>query len=69
MAPNLWIITKDGTTLRKIEARVGLKTYSGIITRVSEKSIWVRGKDGVERCKREYDGRLPCIYQSYAPAV
>jgi hypothetical protein len=68
MAPKIWIIKKDGMPVRMIEARPGLKTYSGIISRVGEKSIWTLRKDGSERLHREYDGRLPCIYASYAPA-
>jgi hypothetical protein len=68
MAPNIWIIRKDGTTVRQIEARPGLKTYSGVITRVSDKSIWTQRPGGNERLWRTYDGQLPAIYQSYAPA-
>lgn len=66
MALTLWVINRDGMPLRKIEARVGLKTYSGTITRVSEKSIWTTN-NGRERLHRAHDGRLPSVYQSYAP--
>lgn len=69
MAPKLWVIRKDGTTVRKIEARVGLKTYCGEIIRISQSSVWTQRKDGSEWLHRTYDGRLPCIYQSYAPAA
>lgn len=67
MSLTLWVIDKDGFPLRKIEARPGLKTYAGVISRVSEKSIWTLRKDGTERLHRAYDGRLPSIYKSYAP--
>lgn len=63
----LWVIDKDGMPLRKIKARVGLKTYSGPIIKVSDKSIWTQSKDGNVKLHRAYDGRLPSIYQSYAP--
>ncbi len=68
MSLNLWVIKRDGTPIRKIKARPGLKTTRGVITRISEKSIWVRRSDGEICCVRSYDGRLPSIYQSYAPA-
>jgi hypothetical protein len=68
MPLTVWVIRKDGTTIRKIEAREGLKTYAGVVSRVSEKSIWTLRKDGTERLHRAYDGRLPGVYQSYAPA-
>jgi hypothetical protein len=38
MPLTVWVIRKDGTTIRKIEAREGLKTYAGVVSRVSEKS-------------------------------
>jgi hypothetical protein len=67
-APNLWVITKDGVLVRKIKARIGLRTYAGVITRVSPASIWTKTDDNAEeRLHRRYDGRLPSVYQSYAP--
>jgi hypothetical protein len=66
-APKLWIINKDSMPIRQIEARPGLKTYAGRISRVSEKSIWTIDRRGNEQLHRECDGRLPSIYQSYAP--
>lgn len=44
-----------------LEAREGLYTTAGKITRVSDKSVWAAGKSGVEQMYRKHDGRLPSI--------
>jgi hypothetical protein len=61
------VIDREGIVLGFIPARVGLKTYSGEVTRISEKSVWCQGKSGAVQMYRESDGRLPCVYKSYAP--
>lgn len=61
MAPNLHITDKEGFSKGMIKARVGLITSAGVITRVSNASIWTQSKNGSERLHRSYDGRLPSI--------
>lgn len=63
----LKVIDREGFVLGFIDARVGLKTYSGEVTRVSDKSVWCKGSNGIVQMYREHDGRLPCVYKSYAP--
>ena len=63
----LKIIDREGFVLGVIPARVGLKTYYGVVTRVSDKSVWCKGSNGIVQMYREHDGRLPCVYKSYAP--
>lgn len=62
----LHVIDKDGMPVGRIMARVGLKTYSGTITRLTPEGIEIRTKDGYLRVIRAYD-HLPAIYRSYAP--
>lgn len=64
---NLKVIDRDGFVLGKIPARVGLKTYHGEVIRLTPKGVWCRDDEGHEQLYRECDGRLPCIYKSYAP--
>lgn len=59
MALMLRVINKEGIILGALEARVGLHTNAGTITRVSEKSIWTKTRDGYERLHRAYDGHMP----------
>lgn len=61
------VISKDGSLLGTIACRVGLQTYYGPVTRFSAKSVWIRGKSGIETLFRKYDGRMPCVYQSHVP--
>ena len=41
MAPQLNVTDRDGFVAGRIEARVGLQTRAGKITRVSLKSMWI----------------------------
>lgn len=58
MSPKLRITNREGFVLGSLEARVGLQTSAGEITRVSEKSIWTRTRDGYARMHRAYDGHM-----------
>jgi hypothetical protein len=62
----LHVIDKQGFPVGRIMARVGLKTYSGVITRLTPKGIEVTPEGGYPRVIRAHCN-LPSIYKSYAP--
>jgi hypothetical protein len=60
------VIDKDGFTVGRITARIGLKTYAGEIVRLTPKGFVVRTDTGAERVFHQ-NIRMPSIYKSYAP--
>ena len=65
----LHVIDKDGNVLGSIACRVGLKTYAGPITRHTDKTVWTLSRSGIELKHRKYDGNMPSVYKSNAPAA
>lgn len=63
------VIDRDGFVLGSVPCKVGLQTYAGKVTRHTDKTVWTMGKDGIEQMHRAYDGRLPSVYKSHAPAA
>lgn len=61
MPLKLHVINGQAVSIGRLEARKGLQTTYGEITRFTEKTVWTRGKSGVEMMHRAYDGRLPSI--------
>jgi hypothetical protein len=63
----LAVIDKDGFVKGWVEVRKGLRTDLGDVSRWTEKSVWTIGKNlEHEVLHRKYDGRMPCVYVSYA---
>lgn len=60
------VTDKDSMFVGKVEARVGLKTQAGTITRMTDKTIWCVGKSGFETMYRLYDGRPPSVSRRFA---
>lgn len=65
----LRVINKEGVVLGTIACRVGLRTYYGPVTRFTDKTVWTRGKSGVEQKFRKFDGNMPCVYKHCARAA
>jgi hypothetical protein len=63
----LRVTDREGFIKGYVIARVGLRSVYGVITRVSARSVWATGKDGVEWMYRAYDGRLPSVLLSRCP--
>lgn len=61
MAPRIKVVDKTGNVIGSIEARIGLRTFAGVIRRVSEKSVWIVSMDNVLRLYRSSTGRIPSI--------
>ncbi|AFU88595.1 hypothetical protein CcrSwift_gp277 [Caulobacter phage CcrSwift] len=58
------VIDRDGFMQGWVDARVGLPTYSGPVTRWTEKgSFWTTGSDGEERLWKA-GNHQPCVYKS-----
>ena len=64
----LHVIDRDGFTVGHVPVRIGLNTRDGKVSRFTDKTVWTV-KDGAEKMHRAYDGCLPVLYQSYAPAA
>lgn len=61
MAIELHVLNKESVPVGRMAARIGLHTTYGKITRLTDKTVWTEGRDGVELRHRAYDGRLPGI--------
>lgn len=61
----LHIIDREGNHLGYITPFVGLKTRAGVISRMTQKTIWTVNGSKSENAYRAYD-RLPSVYQSEA---
>lgn len=64
---NLQVADKDSMIIGKVQARVGLVTQAGKISRFTEKTIWCIGKkSGLEHMYRKCDGPLPSVSRHFA---
>lgn len=57
----LGVVDRESVFIGTVEARVGLVTREGAISRMTDKTIWCVGKSGVERMFRSTDGRMPSV--------
>lgn len=57
----LGVVDRESVFIGTVDARVGLVTREGRISRMTEKTIWCVGKSGVERMFRGSDGRMPSV--------
>ncbi len=64
----LHVIDRDGFTVGHMPVKIGINTREGRVTRFTEKTVWTLSKDGIEKMHRAYDGCLPVVYRSNAPA-
>ena len=60
----LHVIDRESRCIGYTEARPGLKTTWGVVTRVSKKSVWARDGNGPEKLHRQQNGHLPSVYRS-----
>lgn len=62
----LWVIDRDSLCIAQVYARVGMMTTRGIITRMTEKTIWTARGTAPEHMWRRSDGQLPSVRPSFA---
>lgn len=62
------VINRDHVGVGFVVAEVGIETTMGPITRMTDRTVWTRGQDGIERQHRVYDGRVPSVYRSKVAA-
>ena len=62
----LHVVDRNSYPIGVVKARVGLTTQAGKISRMTDKTIWVVGKSGIEQMYRRSDGPLPSCTKTYA---
>ena len=66
--PRLNVIDRQNIHVGYTEAKIGLQTTRGRITRVSPSCVWTTD-NGIERCYRPQNGQFPSIYISRVRAA
>lgn len=62
----LGVVDRESIFIGKVEARLGLVTREGKISRMTDKTVWCVGKSGLERMFRSTDGRMPSVTRGSA---